>query len=114
MILGYVLVIIGIFCVVFTGNAIAHDAGYTYAAPYTTHEIVMLGLFVVCLLVFLAGIFVIVAAVLRKRSEDTIERIKINDSHGRRMDVCPRCGLNVSADAKVCPKCGYILKEERR
>lgn len=114
MILGYVLVIVGIVCAVFTGNAILQDTGYTYVAPYTTHEITMLVMFVAFLIVFLAGICVIVASVLKKRSEDAIERIKMSDSNGKRMDVCPKCGLNVSANTKVCPKCGYILKKERR
>ena len=109
MILGYVLVIVGIVCAAFTGNAILQDTGYTYVAKRE-----MLVMFVAFLIVFLAGICVIVASVLKKRSEDAIERIKMSDPNGKRMDVCPKCGLNVSANTKVCPKCGYILKKERR
>ena len=115
MIIGYILIILGIFGVSGSVVTIKNDLEYnyyTYSSPYTSHETTMLTLLFICMVMLMLGIAVIIFTVLKKRNEDQLNKVNNYGNNGTIKNVCPNCGLNLSDNATICPKCGTKVKKE--
>mgnify|MGYP003107718843 FL=1 len=115
MIIGYILIILGIFGVSGSVVTIKNDLQnyyYTYSSPYTSHETTMLTLLFICMVMLMLGIAVIIFTVLKKRNEDQLNKVNNYGNNGTIKNVCPNCGLNLSDNATICPKCGTKVKKE--
>lgn len=106
MILGYILSTIGIMGSIFMGSYILSDSRYNYSIPLTDHETMVLGIFLVFLIAAVTGVVSIIFSIMKKNNEDTLNRINSIGRKGTRLDVCPRCGINITPNTKTCPKCG--------
>lgn len=107
MIVSYLCIVLGIMGSIFMVTFIGQDTRYTYTPPFTDHEMTMLFFLVVCVALAAAGILGVIFSVVKKRQEDTLQRIQNMGTEGVRKDVCPHCGLNLASGVKVCPRCGY-------
>ena len=99
MIIGYILIILGIFGVSGSVVTIKNDLEYnyyTYSSPYTSHETTMLTLLFICMVMLMLGIAVIIFTVLKKRNEDQLNKVNNYGNNGTIKNVCPNCGLNLS------------------
>lgn len=105
MVAGYVLTILGSIGSLLMINLISNDRYYTYSAPFTDHETMMLFLLIVCFVMDAVGIITIVFSVLKKNNQDTLTRITNMGEQGRKRNVCPNCGLNLADGVLECPRC---------
>ncbi|MCI8282362.1 MAG: zinc ribbon domain-containing protein [Lachnospiraceae bacterium] len=108
MVIGYILTVLGILGSVLTVNYMSHDR-YTYTAPLTSHETMVFAVFIVFAVMAAAGILTIIFSLVKKKNQDTLNRITDMDESGKRQNVCPVCGLNLAEGARTCPKCGKRL-----
>lgn len=106
MITGYIMIIVGVIGAFAMGGYMANDSRYTYAPPFTDHELFNLVLFALAVMVAAAGVLTVVFAVVKKRNEDRLNRVVNTTPGGMRADVCPKCGLNLSPLTQFCPRCG--------
>lgn len=58
------------------------------------------------------GGFSLAVAIRTKQREDEIARLTNTTPDGRRRNVCPHCGLNLTENTAVCPKCGNSVYRE--
>lgn len=114
MIIGYILIVLGVFGMVGSFTTISNDWRYTYKPPYTDHETTMIALLIISVVVFIVGIMVIIFSVVKKKNEDKLKEItnipQMN-SNGQLSvkNKCPNCGLNVSDTCTICPRCGQKI-----
>ncbi len=104
MVIGYILTVLGILGSVFTVNYMSHDR-YTYSAPLTSHETMVFAIFIVFAVMAAAGIITIIFSIVKKKNQDTLNRITNLNESGKRQHVCQTCGLNLTEGTTICPKC---------
>ena len=94
-------------------NYIVNDIRYSYRSPFTSHELTILCLLFLSVAMLLAGILVIIFAVIRKNNQDRLQRVERMGPGNQMAGVCPQCGLNITSGTEICPRCGYsMIKSE--
>lgn len=109
IVIGGVLALLGAGGTIWKWSSISDEVSrhrYTYSAPFTSHEMGNITVLILSILALVAGIILVIFAIIRKRNHDTLHRVERMQGGGKTQGVCPSCGLNVSRETKNCPKCG--------
>lgn len=114
MLVGILLLACGIGGAVGSLSYISADQRYTYVPPFTDHERLVLGIFVLFLILAAAGFLTVLFTIIKKRNQDTLRRIKSQRPDGTLADQCPQCGLTITDTTAACPRCGTAIPRERR
>ena len=110
MLVGMILVVLGFCGSTSMWSYISNDRRYTYSPPFTDHELMMLGMFILCLISLMVGIVMIVFSIIKKNNTDTLQRLESMQEGGNILGICPSCGLNLAGNVIKCPKCGCEIK----
>lgn len=100
MVIGYILSAVGISGTILIVSYISNNR------ISTDHETMVLVAFSACLIIAIVGILSIIFSIIKKRNEDTLSRLNNIGENGVQVDVCPKCGINVTQSTQICPKCG--------
>lgn len=109
MVLGFLMTGLGLGGGLGIWSAVS-KAGWS-AIPARTRQNLTIAL-LLCVALFVVGVTILIAGVVKKRNGDDLTRIEGMESGGHRKGVCPECGLNLSDEAKRCPQCGAEIKKE--
>lgn len=114
MLVGILLLSFGIGGTIGSLSYISADQRYTYVPPFTDHERLVLGIFVLFLILAAAGFLTVLFTIIKKRNQDTLRRIKSQRPDGTLADQCPQCGLTITDTTTTCPHCGTAIKREEK
>ena len=106
MIIGCILSALGISGTILIGSYISNNRTYTFSPPFTDYETMVLVVFFACLIMAIVGILSIIFSIIKKRNEDTLNRLNNIGEKGVQLGVCPKCGINITQSTQICPKCG--------
>ena len=112
MIIGYLLIMFGIGGSLGIYSYMSKYRGYAYTSKFAEHEMVILTILFMCILMLIVGILIIIIAIIRKNSSDTLQRLQNMQENGKKIGVCPACGINLANNTQICPKCGLTLKSK--
>lgn len=88
-----------------------NDHRYTYKPPLTGHETSVLILFAICLILLAVGLIMTILGILKKRNEDSLQKLMNQTSGNGQKSVCPQCGLNLANGSTECPRCGNVIQQ---
>lgn len=103
MVLGYILTGVGI-------GGMIPAAIYLSNLSFSNGRALLLVLFLACCVLTAAGLLCIIFSVIKKRNQDALYRITHTGKDGMPLDVCPKCGINITKNTQICPKCGTKIK----
>lgn len=111
IIVGTLMMVFGGVGTYLIGLYIENDWRYSYRSPLSNHELTLIIFLLICILAAVAGLFVIIITVWKKRNEDALAKLTNTTSKNLLKNVCPNCGLNVTDGTEICPKCSKPIKK---
>ena len=86
---------------------------YSYTSPCTCHEKSVMPILIFSVILLVAGIMTIIFAVIKNKNDGKLNEITGNHNGVKSGNVCPNCGINISANCTKCPRCGCELTNKR-
>lgn len=111
LIVGALMSSFGLVAFLIVRSYIEHDIGYTYAPPFTDHELGMLLLLFGCVLLIVVGIIMVAFSIIRAKGQHRLDMPNSSPS-GISNRICPVCKQNIPSGTYVCPRCGHKSENE--
>lgn len=113
--LGMIMIIVGGIGLFGSIYKINNSYGYTWRAPFSDFETMMMALVIISFIIAIVGILLVIFANVKSKNEAklrNIENIQGVDKNGNVQikGKCPKCNLNISDDCTHCPRCGQEIR----